>query len=768
MNNYNDLADIRGTSIPMFNQHGTALSQEEREAIAKKKGVCVKCGLKTHDVGMFKRVALTNDHVYGGKCIRCNSNSIPAPILQAWEQKFKPSSRINNFKLIQNAIKLKPQKAPHEVPNSNRDPSAQRIQSQGVGVPESPGGHLNPQTSRHRQALSPESPGSSLSIPDSSPRQPQSELPSDRSSVQPPVQSNPVVAVGSESMLNEDFAAQSVSLESGQLLERLHANKRQPDVLRRLLHRLRNTGDEQGQSLHEIKEFMEIYSNDAKFLTICCGALWGVVARSDSLKARAAETGAINTMLDALSTQSNQRDPDFVQWVFGSISCLAQCTISKQVLVDSGSIELILVSMQSFQTSAAVFEWSCRALYSMVVCFDENGNDRDVSTTFNNICLICEDGGVSAIVSMMKLHSSEIVSQMWAIKLLWRLQYRGVSTAASKKVSEKILVEGGISVCSKILKNRSTNPVLCEATAALLYRLLSISNNDQINSADCMVATIRKLNDNPGNIDLSVVCCDLLVFLVTNDRLEFKDSEGLKAVLVAMSASISNAPLQRSAATILWAVSYIPAFFDLSLLKESLETLVLAKEAHPSDVQFLSSACGFIANVVTFSAVTKSDIPFHIPIHALKLRNNDSVLQDQAGRALGNICSLCPKLMKKVIDSDGIKLLIQGFNSTSTKVIQSVTSALISIARQSDDLKRTIIDAGCIIACKTWIQAENSATIHVSLFELINLLTESRRFFSEDIPDDIFLAVIQATKADLGNPQLQNLIILTSLSWSTR
>jgi hypothetical protein len=84
MNNY--LADSRGTSIPLFNHHGTALTQEDRAAIAKTKGVCVKCGLKTHDVGMIRRVPLTYAHFYEGKCIRCNSNTMPALILKEWEQ----------------------------------------------------------------------------------------------------------------------------------------------------------------------------------------------------------------------------------------------------------------------------------------------------------------------------------------------------------------------------------------------------------------------------------------------------------------------------------------------------------------------------------------------------------------------------------------------------------------------------------------------------------------------------------------------------------
>jgi uncharacterized protein (DUF3820 family) len=90
--NDDSLSHIHGAgiqSIPMFNQHGTALSQMEREALAKKKGICVRCGVRTHKVKMFKSKPLTNDDVYMGVCIRDYPSGVPSPIVHAWEIKFK-------------------------------------------------------------------------------------------------------------------------------------------------------------------------------------------------------------------------------------------------------------------------------------------------------------------------------------------------------------------------------------------------------------------------------------------------------------------------------------------------------------------------------------------------------------------------------------------------------------------------------------------------------------------------------------------------------
>ena len=90
MASFNDQFVSRESSIPRFNQHGTALIQDKREAIAKKKGVCVGCSMKTHDVGLFNRNPLNTDRVHNGTCISFNNKTVPPPVFQQWERKFKP------------------------------------------------------------------------------------------------------------------------------------------------------------------------------------------------------------------------------------------------------------------------------------------------------------------------------------------------------------------------------------------------------------------------------------------------------------------------------------------------------------------------------------------------------------------------------------------------------------------------------------------------------------------------------------------------------
>ncbi|CAB9509957.1 MAP kinase-activated protein kinase 2 (Fragment) [Seminavis robusta] len=85
---------VNNDVVPHFAKNGTALTQEERAAIAKRKGLCVRCGMKTHAVSFFKTSPITNDHVHKGVCIKCNPTSVPAKVLQAYEDGHIPKPKI--------------------------------------------------------------------------------------------------------------------------------------------------------------------------------------------------------------------------------------------------------------------------------------------------------------------------------------------------------------------------------------------------------------------------------------------------------------------------------------------------------------------------------------------------------------------------------------------------------------------------------------------------------------------------------------------------
>lgn len=73
--------------IPRFTRNGTALTPQQRGALAERLGRCLHCGIRTHSIHLLKRrTPITNDHVYQGHCLaHCDPTNtcIPRNILEA-------------------------------------------------------------------------------------------------------------------------------------------------------------------------------------------------------------------------------------------------------------------------------------------------------------------------------------------------------------------------------------------------------------------------------------------------------------------------------------------------------------------------------------------------------------------------------------------------------------------------------------------------------------------------------------------------------------
>ena len=77
--------------IPRYNQRGRLLSEEERQRIADRLGVCLRCNVQLSvKRGILARRPLTNDNVFQGICIRCNPRKVPQTIFQAWDKRNRP------------------------------------------------------------------------------------------------------------------------------------------------------------------------------------------------------------------------------------------------------------------------------------------------------------------------------------------------------------------------------------------------------------------------------------------------------------------------------------------------------------------------------------------------------------------------------------------------------------------------------------------------------------------------------------------------------
>lgn len=82
--------------IPRTDEKGRILTYEERQNIAERDGVCLRCNEQLFEkrrktkmavVGHHKKHLITSDNVYKGICIKCHPTDVPPKILEEWEAK---------------------------------------------------------------------------------------------------------------------------------------------------------------------------------------------------------------------------------------------------------------------------------------------------------------------------------------------------------------------------------------------------------------------------------------------------------------------------------------------------------------------------------------------------------------------------------------------------------------------------------------------------------------------------------------------------------
>ena len=579
-------------------------------------------------------------------------------------------------------------------------------------------------------------------------------------------------AIASSAVMNEEYTGGSSEEDTQNLVKSLRDNKGKPEQLRPKLHRLRNIGDHvNARSLYEVKELMELYQSDSRVMAACCGAVWGVCAANEEKYAEAAESGAIRTIVDALRNPATQKDADFVQWAFGALATLARGNDNRRRIADAGAIEAILDAWNLNKDSAGVFEWASRVLHALVHRYEEEG-EADAGTIRTNITTIDEGDGIPIIVSSIRQHANEAIPAMWAVNLLWRLQDRDGSEALSMRVIEKIIKAGGVTACVKVLKARSTLAAVFCVTAELLVNLLTVAGNDGLEeAAECMVTTIRVMSSFADDPSVQEASCNLLTLLVSTNRLQFKESGGLKAVVNAMTNFPDTLSLQRAAATALWAISYIPAFFDLAYLSDALNAVEAANTMNSNDVELLIPSCGFIANAAAISSTSASDLPYRIALNAITLESDNADLTNQAGRALGNCCIQHPQLTRRVLAEDNcLEGLVNCLKSESSQVLQSVYGSLIAIADVSDENKKKLVDAGCFDVAKAQIQRSASVGLTEKALELLSVLASSEKRTGLPVPIDIFQVIMQSMRSQFTSSQsleqacgvMRNLMVATT------
>jgi hypothetical protein len=728
-NPFND--DLQESGIPMFGKNGTALSQEERSVIAKRRGLCLKCGTKTHQVKLMGRSALTTEDVYQGVCIKCHQHGVPPKVYQEWSsrhaaaaQAARPNKLRNTVNAVRYATGPRGQSGPHS--------SIRRPPGPGGPPNSGPGGSVERKDSRHGHMARNNSHGSSGHHGD---------MNGPGGSLHRKMSLGPGGRTPSGNRMDTDEYKSAPDMDGAALLKDIQDNQDKPEVLRSRLHAFRNLVDDQVGALPDIKNVMEKHRSDPRVMIVSVGAVWSIVSKSDAKKQEAFSAGFLELIVDIVRNGKTKDDSEALQWAFGAISALARLDANKTALIDMKGVEAILEAMKRKEKDSEVFEWGCRALFSTVSGDEENGHsgnfDRQISVIENY-------GGISVIVGCMKLHYAESGPIWWAIKLLFRLQGRSDPNSLARSV-HLMNEEDLATVCIKIMKktDQSTGVVIqCEAM--LMYLMANATNQlMQHSAAECIPAVIQFLGENAKHTELQVTSAQFFA-AVARDNLQAKrqiaQGNVTRLFMNAMSSAPDNITVQQAVSSLLWVLSADDSSFDYSTLGETKKAFEAAAAAHPADNDLGEAICGYVANISGVAQGRADDIPVDL---VLRL-STSGCSGSQGGRALSAVCASFPDVADRIIEGGMVEKLLEGLCDADPEVQSSSAATLASVIESSDIARTKIYDAGGLGTAAAALFTAQSEALLQSLLLFVNSIVTGGTKKALQLPNELVMAILQA------------------------
>jgi predicted regulator of Ras-like GTPase activity (Roadblock/LC7/MglB family) len=746
-NPFND--DLQESGIPMFGKNGTALSNEERISIAKRRGLCLKCGTKTHQVKIISRSPLTNSNVHQGICIKCNNNAVPPSVLQEWQSRnaaINPTGHgPNRFKGAAHAARLLSHK---------NGPPGRRVS------PPPPGGLITAEVAP-LQGSAHNLPNRVNNLPNRSDNRSHSSGTVNRSASDmvasqkrsvPPSQpsvpmSNSSSALSPQNGLDSEEYKSSSDTDSWTLMKDIKDNRNKPDILRTKLHGFRNLADDLAGGMYEIKDTMDMYRNECRFMMVAMGAVWGISSRNDDKKQEAADTGCLEIIIDSLRNGKTKDDPEAVHWALGALASLAQLEDNKKYIADKGGIETIIEALKKHESNPSVFEWACRALYAMVFNYDTEGGssvfDRDIAT-------IQVANGIRQIVSAMKLHIPENVAQWWALKLLFRLQDQAEPAAAELTVT-MMSAENLAATCMQIIKARSTSADVFVQAAEMLCLFFSCETNplSQQNAVECIPNVMRFLEDESSNVVLQESAARLLAAIARgNNQAARQISNGscVRSLLNTMAGSPDNVELQRAGIMLLWVLAGDESSFDYLLLGQIKETIEIASSSQPDDDNLNIAICGFVANVSAVAQGRGDSIPVDVVLR-LSTNNSDGVVGQHAYRALCTVCANFPEVADRLVESSLCDHLLAGLCDSSVDVQSSSSAALAAIVAKSQVARTKIFESGGLATASAALFTTDSESLAKNLLSLVSTLVTGGSKKVLQLPNELIQAILQVMRS---------------------
>lgn len=768
----------------MFGKNGTALSQADRAQIAKRRGLCLKCGTRTHEVKTFGRKALTNDDVYQGICIKDNPGVVPPQVYKDWQGR-NQLAPVQRFKRAVNAARFvhrprEPLPLPSSPPPHARQSVAVPPSGPGLSnVPQrsarnehlrraasQPESHVGMDISARSIGTSNHSAGAAKSLHASFHQTSSTALEGSR---------NPSGRQGSNSSMSTMTSAASemgdfrgpAGMHAVRILEDLKFLKDKPDMAMQSLHAIRNVCPVEGDIIREIKSIMDLYRGDPKYMMLSAGALWGSASTSDEKKAEAISVGCLDMLLEMLQTGATRANPETSQWALGALSSLGRFSANRNVILQQHGVETILENMKHHEKEACVFEWGCRALFSLIGGFDAATNAP--GTFEGGISAIEKYGGVRVIVGCIKMHADESVTVWWAVNLLLSM-LEGRTTKPGLAGLVQLMNDDDLGTITVRLLKGTLLPEYSIRLQEMVICLISQAQNQllQHSAVECIPPIIERLISHPQNEHLYEASARFLIS-VGRQNLEAKrrisGGPGIHVLLSSMTRFPTNLKLHRGFMNLFWLLSGDSSSFDYSVVGEARQAIESAFASYPADTELSEAVCGFVANVACKCQNQPDSLPKEVVI---KIAASGNAAR-QGSRALAALVSSFPEVATTVVEGHMLSDLIASMCDSLLEVQTTGTAALSSIVSISETARKKFLDAGGLTTASAALLTTPSEPFAANLMLLIKSSLISSVVDISAVPQEIVAAVHHAVvtfpnQTKVGFSIIRNLVAATSAS----
>mmetsp|Transcript_21002 Transcript_21002/g.30453 ORF Transcript_21002/g.30453 Transcript_21002/m.30453 type:complete len:687 (-) Transcript_21002:1883-3943(-) len=657
-----------------FDKNGAILSTKEKISLAKKRGICYRCGEQTHKIGLVKKLPLTNEKVYNGVCLICFPEKRPA---KGTDQELNNDSS-HSIRSSKTLFRLK---ALRSSSKRNSRSSCQQSDYEIDLIDTGDDEHKSSNSLQSEQAPNQEE--------DFEPRRKRQD---------------------EKSMFN--FPEALNTDDASIVVKAMHDNNGNPEILQVKCNQLRNIGDNQAGALNEIIPMMDKYGKDSQLQAAACGAIWGMAAEIDGKKSEAAAAGCVHNIVSAMKNAPN--DPILLKWACGALSSLSHGLGVREHISNEGAVRMVVLSLKHHWQLQEMLEWCCRALFNFIYVYpvehhDENSDviKKEMEWANSNIIEAEKVNAVSIVLYAMQQHRIFYTSHEWAFKFLCHVCDNDFVRDSQNPSILRIYEEEGIEICTTIVKSSNVSSITTvELAIGLLSSLLQFAEEDKYALAkigdhvDSIIASLQEFSSNAFILERSLFLLRNLSHHSDANRAVINLNGGIEFVFDAMRRYADNSLIQEYGCWTVWICSGSPRTF-LSSNERAQETklVIKAMRAHSSNENLQVAGFGIINNFVALADTAMIfDSVLDDILEIISSQKNQSSVQERACQLIYNICTKDNTKAKCIVECGGAHLITDAMKMfpEQFRVQQAACRALAATSNVAEVPKQAVIDAGGI------------------------------------------------------------------------